>query len=88
LEQSDLTVDHIEDYKQVYDNQLSLGEIPAPILVDFFRAYFDKHYELFADACGDRHEDPRRANPFDMNARYGDVVNEQEAIIYLAEVRK
>ena len=39
---------------------------------------------IVADACGDRHEDPHRANLFDMNAKYGDVVDEQKAIDYLA----
>lgn len=32
------------------------------------------------DAVGDRHEDPHRANLFDMNAKYGDVVRLEEAI--------
>ena len=36
------------------------------------------------EACGDRHEDPHRANLFDMNAKYADVVKEAEAIEYLA----
>lgn len=35
------------------------------------------------DACGDRHEAPHTANLFDMNAKYGDVVDEQAAIDYL-----
>ena len=34
-------------------------------------------------ACGDRHDDPHRANLFDMNAKYGDVVSEAEAVAYL-----
>ena len=34
------------------------------------------------DACGDRHADPHRANLFDMNAKYGDVVSEQAALGY------
>lgn len=34
-------------------------------------------------ACGDRHEDPHRANLFDMNAKYGDVVAAQNAAEYL-----
>jgi len=39
---------------------------------------------VVADACGDRHEDPHRANLFDMNAKYADVVDEQTVIGYLA----
>lgn len=35
------------------------------------------------DACGDRHEAPHAANLFDMNAKYGDVVNEKTVIDYL-----
>lgn len=35
------------------------------------------------DACGDRHEAPHEANLFDMNAKYGDVVEETAVINYL-----
>lgn len=42
---------------------------------------------IVADACGDRHEDPHRANLFDMNAKYGDVVGEREAIDYLTRLQ-
>ncbi|MFA3791264.1 isochorismatase family protein [Aliiglaciecola sp. SL4] len=35
------------------------------------------------EACGDRHEAPHKANLFDMNAKYGDVVSENEIITYL-----
>lgn len=35
------------------------------------------------EACGDRHQDPHQANLFDMNAKYADVVSEQEAVNYL-----
>lgn len=38
------------------------------------------------EACGDRHEGPHEANLFDMNAKYGDVVGEADAIAYLARV--
>ena len=31
---------------------------------------------VVADACGDRHQAPHDANLFDMNAKYGDVVDE------------
>lgn len=34
-------------------------------------------------AVGDRHEDPHRANLFDMNAKYGDVVSQAEALQHL-----
>lgn len=36
------------------------------------------------EACGDRHPDPHRANLFDMNAKYADVVSEEQACAYLA----
>ena len=35
------------------------------------------------DACGDRHPEPHRANLFDMNAKYGDVVGERAVVDYL-----
>ncbi len=38
---------------------------------------------IVADACGDRHEAPHEANLFDMNAKYGDVVDEASVISYL-----
>jgi maleamate amidohydrolase len=37
-------------------------------------------------ACGDRHDDPHKANLFDMNAKYGDVISEQEIIKFLGEL--
>jgi maleamate amidohydrolase len=36
------------------------------------------------EACGDRHPGPHEANLFDMNAKYGDVVSEDEVRTYLA----
>ncbi|MBM3504993.1 MAG: isochorismatase family protein [Alphaproteobacteria bacterium] len=36
------------------------------------------------EACGDRDARPHEANLFDMNAKYADVVGEQETIAYLA----
>ena len=39
---------------------------------------------IVADACGDRHEAPHQANLFDMNAKYGDVVDEGAVMAYLA----
>lgn len=36
------------------------------------------------EACGDRHDDPHRANLFDMDAKYADVVREAEAIEFLS----
>ncbi len=38
---------------------------------------------VVADACGDRHKAPHDANLFDMNAKYGDVVNEKTVLDYL-----
>jgi maleamate amidohydrolase len=38
---------------------------------------------IVSDACGDRHVSPHEANLFDIDAKYGDVVNEQAAIAYL-----
>ena len=38
---------------------------------------------VVADACGDRHEAPHEANLFDMNAKYGDVVDENTVVDYL-----
>ena len=35
------------------------------------------------EACGDRHEAPHKANLFDMNAKYGDVVSESVVIEHL-----
>jgi maleamate amidohydrolase len=37
-------------------------------------------------ACGDRHDDPHNANLFDMNAKYGDVISEEEIIEFLGEL--
>ena len=42
---------------------------------------------IVEDACGDRHEDPHRANLFDMNAKYGDVVSESNAAQYLENLK-
>jgi maleamate amidohydrolase len=36
-----------------------------------------------ADACGDRHPDPHRANLFDMSAKYADVIGRDEMSEYL-----
>ena len=38
---------------------------------------------IVRDACGDRHEAPHESNLFDMDAKYGDVVSEAEAITYM-----
>lgn len=35
------------------------------------------------EACGDRHEAPHKANLFDMNAKYADVVSEDDIVEYL-----
>lgn len=41
---------------------------------------------VIEDACGDRHPDPHKANLFDMNAKYADVVGEAEAIAFLEKL--
>ena len=38
------------------------------------------------EACGDRHEGPHEANLFDMNAKYADVVSEDEIIAHLGSL--
>jgi maleamate amidohydrolase len=43
---------------------------------------------VVADACGDRHESPHEANLFDMNAKYGDVVDEARVIDFLESLTK
>lgn len=35
---------------------------------------------VVADACGDRHPAPHRANLFDLQAKYAEVVSEEDAI--------
>ncbi|HEX2539205.1 MAG TPA: isochorismatase family protein [Pseudolabrys sp.] len=35
------------------------------------------------EACGDRHQAPHEANLFDMNAKYADVVSDNEALDYI-----
>jgi maleamate amidohydrolase len=43
---------------------------------------------IVRDAVGDRHRAPPEANLFDMNAKYGDVVNEVAILEYLNSVGK
>lgn len=38
---------------------------------------------VIREACADRHESPHEQNLFDINAKYGDVVSEKEALAYL-----
>lgn len=38
------------------------------------------------DACGDRHSSPHEANLFDMNAKYADVVSEQEILGFISSL--
>ncbi|SMQ75607.1 maleamate amidohydrolase [Devosia lucknowensis] len=38
---------------------------------------------IVRDAVGDRHPAPHEANLFDMDAKYGDVVSEEETVSYL-----
>jgi maleamate amidohydrolase len=40
------------------------------------------------EACGDRHAAPHEANLFDMNAKYADVVSEDEIIAHLRSLRE
>ncbi|WP_339689854.1 isochorismatase family protein [uncultured Parasphingorhabdus sp.] len=42
---------------------------------------------VVADACGDRHDAPHDANLFDMNAKYADVVSEEETIGFLQKLQ-
>jgi hypothetical protein len=37
-----------------------------------------------ADACGDRSEEIQNANLFDLNAKYADVVTEEDTIAHLS----
>ena len=41
---------------------------------------------VVAEAVGDRHEAPHEANLFDMNAKYADVVSEEDAVQYLTKL--
>jgi len=41
---------------------------------------------VVSDACGDRHQGPHDANLFDMNAKYGDVVDEAAVLNYLKQL--
>lgn len=43
---------------------------------------------IVRDAVGDRHPAPHEANLFDMDAKYGDVVGEDEVLAYLANLGK
>ncbi len=41
---------------------------------------------VVAEACGDRHAAPHEANLFDMNAKYADVVGEDDVVAFLGGV--
>ncbi|HZU64466.1 MAG TPA: isochorismatase family protein, partial [Novosphingobium sp.] len=43
---------------------------------------------VIAEACGDRHSAPHEANLFDMNAKYADVVSEEEALAFFKGLKK
>ncbi|MFB2552345.1 isochorismatase family protein [Ensifer soli] len=43
---------------------------------------------IVRDAVGDRHPAPHEANLFDMDAKYGDVVGEAEAITYMQTLER
>ena len=38
------------------------------------------------EAVGDRHPDIQEANLYDMNAKYADVISEEEAVAYLKQI--
>lgn len=38
---------------------------------------------VISDACGDRHEAPHSANLFDLQAKYAEVIGEEQAITFL-----
>ena len=40
------------------------------------------------EACGDRAEGPHEANLFDMNAKYADVVSEQDVVGYIKSLNQ
>ncbi|TPG49416.1 isochorismatase family protein [Sphingomonas glacialis] len=42
---------------------------------------------VVAEACGDRHPGPHEANLFDMNAKYADVVSEDEVVAFLGGLK-
>jgi maleamate amidohydrolase len=43
---------------------------------------------IVREAVGDRHSAPHEANLFDMNAKYGDVVSEDEVLAYIDQTGK
>ncbi|WP_320202995.1 isochorismatase family protein [Agrobacterium rosae] len=43
---------------------------------------------VVSDACGDRHHAPHDANLFDMNAKYADVVSEDEIVQFFETIRR
>jgi len=43
---------------------------------------------VVADACGDRDVRPHEANLFDMNAKYGDVVSEADALAHFGSLAR
>ncbi|PKB13461.1 maleamate amidohydrolase [Novosphingobium kunmingense] len=43
---------------------------------------------VVSDACGDRHEEPHRANLFDMQAKYAEVVDGETALSIIAATRR
>ncbi len=43
---------------------------------------------IVREAVGDRHTAPHEANLFDMDAKYGDVVHETEAISYMQSLER
>jgi maleamate amidohydrolase len=43
---------------------------------------------VVAEGCGDRHPGPHEANLFDMNAKYADVVSEEQIVAYLSALEQ
>ncbi|MFK0334329.1 isochorismatase family protein [Rhizobium sp. NPDC090275] len=43
---------------------------------------------IVRDAVGDRHQAPHEANLFDMDAKYGDVVGEDEVVSYMRSLER
>lgn len=41
---------------------------------------------VIEDACGDRHPAPHKANLFDMQAKYAEVINEESTVKYLLQL--
>lgn len=78
------------NYSGVWGNRIGFGRRPVLLVVDFAKAYTEKDSPLFASgvgpAFGDRHPDPHRANLFDIDSKYGDVVGKNEVLAHFETV--